>query len=453
MGEMEKLGIGADGSDEATDLGKIIQYMKKHDPKAQKQKKKKKNTDTEKKEEGEEGKKEGENANGDDDENDDDDDDDEEQAEETEGEESEADKKKKSASPSVSALRKSRPSVDRRVYKRAQELLESGQITDEWIAAAFRHIGRASAAAEDARRTNIVFALNEEPLPSMAFQVEEAEGKFTKRPEGRPAWSYVLNTHGELPPRTPRQLRAEAKQRKVAREREAAVEVSEEYIARYFVNLRPRSKYVEDEFKKIDKERAAATKLGKDKETGEPYVWTDEIMERLAIAHVKQQRDRWEKAGKELDKEAKALLKTKTIDAQAHADMLARLAEDDRKTNLLAKLQRENDKELAKLFVPAIHHPARNGHPGEKEIFAESPGALSPAKVKEMASRLSTDFVATRAAHLHELEQELEGERYRFVDERSRAVFEAQKRPLSAEEQKELGERLAIPIIRSPAPR
>lgn len=415
-------------------MTKIIGFMKKHDPRVLLGR-----TSRSNKKKGKDG----------DDGDDEEEADDEKQQEEEEGDD-EANKKKEI---SLAEQRKKRKGVDARIYARAQELLESGEITDEWIAAAMKHIGRVSEAVEDTRRTNIVFALNEEPVPSMRFPLEDPE-RTIKRPKNRPAWSYVLSPPSDLPPKTPRALRAEAKQRKQAKEREQAITVDEEYIKHYFVDLRPRAAFADKEHKKIDKERKAAM-LSRNKETGEPLVWTDETTERLGDQHVKRQRELWDKYQKQLDKEAQDLQKSKKLEGQQYHDMVTRVSEEyvDRKKQHREKTRRELDKEFKGMFVPAINHPARDGTLDKKEQFVMESPPLSKEKVAEVANRLSTDFVEKKKVHMHELEEKLSAERSRFLDEQTKAMYEAQNRSLTMQEQKDMAERLAVPISRFPAPR
>ena len=415
MGEIEKLGIGEEGSDEMTDLGKIIGFMKQQDPRA--------------KDAPEEG-------------------------EEDENEDEEQDEEKKKEKDSITALRKKRATVDARVYARAQELIESGVITDEWIAAAFRHINRTSGKAEDTRRSNAVFALNEEELPSMRFPLEDPEGTI-KRPEGRPGWSYVLQSHGDLAPKSPRALRAEKKQLKRAKENEESITVDEEYIARFFSPPDRRGNDVKKELAKIAKERKAEM-LGKDKETGEPLVWTEEMQNRFAEHYPKMQKQNWENSEKQLDKEAKALRTQykEPMDRDVYDSMVRRVTEEyvERKKHHRQKARKEVEKELKGLFVPAIHHPARDGSKNT-EIYTQPPGPLTKGRTQEMANRLSTDYMQKKTEHREQLMFKLEEERFRFVDERTKQMYLAQKEhPLSPEEVKELGDRLAVPVVRTPAP-
>ena len=418
MGEIEKLGVGEEGSDEMTDLGKIIGFMKQHDPRAKDAPE----------------------------ENEEDDNNEENEEEQEQG----GDEKKNKEKDSLTALRKKRATIDARVYARAQEMIESGEITDEWIEAAFRHINRASGKAEDTRRSNAVFALNEEELPSMKFPLEDPEGTI-RRPQGRPGWSYVLRTHGDLPPKTPRQLRAEKKHQKIAQQNLESVTVDEDYIARFFSPPDRRANDVKKELAKIEKERKA-TMLSKDEE-GNPLVWTDEIQSRLAEHQVEVQKKNREKYERQLDKEAKDLQKQKTLDREHYDSMVHRVSEEyvERKKHHHAKARREVEKELKQLFVPAIHHPARDGS-RRKEIYPQSPGSLSPDRTKEMANRLSTDYIHKKEEHKKQLMDKLEEERFRFVDERTKEMYLAQKNhPLSPEEVRELGDRLALPVARHAA--
>lgn len=432
--EIQKLGIGEEGGDEITEMTKIIGFMKKHDPNVKKKSKKKKNADG---------------AEGDDDNDEDDDEDDDENGEE-QGEEGEE------KDDSLTARRRRRQTVDARVYKRAQEILESGVVDDQWIEAAFRHINRVGESRDDQKRSNAVFALHEEALPSMKFPLEDPEGTV-KRPQGRPGWSYVINTHGELPPKNPRQLRAEAKQRRQAKQRESEAVVDEKYIEHYHINLHTREAFVKKAFKQIEKERTAEM-IGrfsrKDPEHEHPLKFDEDVMERLAVFHVKHKADAVKKAEKTLDKEAADMLKQKELSGTQYQDMVHRLSEEyvERKKHHRDKARREVEKDMKNLFTPEIHHPARDGS-SKKEIYVVKPDALSPEKRQQMANRLSTDYMSKRREHMEKLEKDMEEERFRHASPYSREVYERQNRHLSPDEQKELGERLAVPVDRVPAPR